>query len=42
MEFSVDTGSHKGYGLGSIAELFTGIFAGGHTSPVQEEHGVPL
>lgn len=28
-----DTGSHKGYGLGLIVELFTGIFAGGTTSP---------
>ena len=27
------TGSHKGYGLGIIVELFTAIFAGGTTSP---------
>ena len=27
------TGSHKGYGLGIIVELFTSIFAGGTTSP---------
>ena len=36
--YSKDTGSHKGYGLGIIAELFTGIFSGGHTSP-HVEHG---
>ncbi|MCD8197073.1 MAG: Ldh family oxidoreductase [Lachnospiraceae bacterium] len=30
---SVDTASHKGYGLGIIAEIFTGILSGGHTSP---------
>ncbi len=30
---SVDSGSHKGYGFGIIAELFTSIFSGGHTSP---------
>ena len=28
-----ETGSHKGYGLGVIVELFTAIFAGGTTSP---------
>ena len=27
------TGSHKGYGLGVIVELFTSVFAGGTTSP---------
>ncbi|MCR4623016.1 MAG: Ldh family oxidoreductase [Clostridiales bacterium] len=27
------TGSHKGYGLGIIVELFTSVFAGGTTSP---------
>ena len=27
------TGSHKGYGLGIIVELFTSIFSGGTTSP---------
>lgn len=27
------TGSHKGYGLGLIVELFTAIFAGGTTGP---------
>ncbi len=37
---SVDTGSHKGYGLGIIAELFTGIFAGGHTYPHVENGGM--
>ncbi len=37
---SVDTGSHKGYGMGIIAELFTGIFAGGHTSPHVENGGM--
>ncbi|MDO4521983.1 MAG: Ldh family oxidoreductase [Eubacteriales bacterium] len=30
---AIETGSHKGYGLGIIAEIFTGILAGGHTSP---------
>lgn len=38
--FSTDTGSHKGYGLGIIAELFTGIFSGGHTSPHVENGGM--
>lgn len=28
-----NTGSHKGYGLGIIVEMFTAIFAGGTTSP---------
>lgn len=28
-----ETGSHKGYGLGVIVELFTAIFAGGTTAP---------
>lgn len=28
-----DTGSHKGYGLGMIVELFTSIISGGTTSP---------
>ena len=35
-----DTGSHKGYGFGIIAELFTGILAGGHTSPHVENGGM--
>ncbi|MCI8465308.1 MAG: Ldh family oxidoreductase [Lachnospiraceae bacterium] len=38
--YSTDTGSHKGYGLGIIAELFTGIFAGGHASPHVENGGM--
>ncbi len=38
--YTPDTGSHKGYGLGIIAELFTGIFAGGHTSPHVENGGM--
>ncbi|NLG37940.1 MAG: Ldh family oxidoreductase [Clostridiales bacterium] len=28
-----ETGSHKGYGLGVIVELFTALFSGGTTSP---------
>jgi LDH2 family malate/lactate/ureidoglycolate dehydrogenase len=28
-----ETGSHKGYGLGIIVEMFTSIFSGGTTSP---------
>jgi len=31
--WETETGSHKGYGLGIIVELFTSIFAGGTTSP---------
>ncbi len=31
--FSEETGSHKGYGLGIIVELFTSIVTGGTTSP---------
>ncbi|MDD3242396.1 MAG: Ldh family oxidoreductase [Eubacteriales bacterium] len=31
--FAEETGSHKGYGLGVIVELFTAVFAGGTTSP---------
>ncbi len=31
--YSEETGSHKGYGLGIIVELFTSILAGGTTSP---------
>lgn len=30
---SMDTGSHKGYGFGIIAEICTSILSGGHTSP---------
>lgn len=37
---STDTASHKGYGLGVIAELFTSVFAGGHTSPHVENGGM--
>ncbi|MBQ0001226.1 MAG: Ldh family oxidoreductase [Clostridiales bacterium] len=37
---SKDTGSHKGYGYGLIAELFTGIISGGHTSPHVENGGM--
>lgn len=33
------TGCHKGYGLGLIVELFTGIFAGGTTSPHVKHSG---
>ena len=33
------TGSHKGYGLGVIVELFTAIFAGGTTSPHVKHSG---
>lgn len=38
--FSMDTGSHKGYGFGIIAELFTSIFSGGHTAPHVENGGM--
>lgn len=38
--YSPDTGSHKGYGLGIIAEIFTGVFSGGHTSPHVENGGM--
>jgi len=37
---STDTASHKGYGLGIIAELFTGILSGGHTSPHVQNGGM--
>jgi LDH2 family malate/lactate/ureidoglycolate dehydrogenase len=33
------TGSHKGYGLGIIVEMFTSIFAGGTTSPHVKNSG---
>ena len=33
------TGSHKGYGLGIIVELFTAIFSGGTTSPHVKHNG---
>ncbi len=33
------TGSHKGYGLGIIVELFTSIFAGGTTAPHVKNSG---
>ena len=33
------TGSHKGYGLGIIVELFTSIFSGGTTSPHVQNSG---
>jgi LDH2 family malate/lactate/ureidoglycolate dehydrogenase len=38
--YSTYTGSHKGYGFGIIAELFTGIISGGHTSPHVENGGM--
>jgi L-2-hydroxycarboxylate dehydrogenase (NAD+) len=38
--YSTETGSHKGYGLGIIAEIFTGIFSGGHTSPHVQNGGM--
>ena len=34
------TGSHKGYGLGIIAEIFTGILSGGDTSPHVKNGGM--
>ena len=34
------TGSHKGYGLGIIAEVFTGILSGGDTSPHVKNGGM--
>ncbi len=34
-----DSGSHKGYGLGIIVEMFTSIFAGGTTSPHVKHSG---
>ena len=37
--FSELTGSHKGYGLGIIVEMFTSIFAGGTTSPHVKNSG---
>ena len=36
---SPETGSHKGYGLGMIVELFTSIFAGGTTAPHVKNSG---
>ncbi len=33
------SGSHKGYGLGIIVELFTSIFSGGTTSPHVQNNG---
>ena len=33
------TGSHKGYGLGLIVEIFTSIFSGGTTSPFVKHSG---
>ncbi len=36
---SEETGSHKGYGLGMIVELFTSILAGGTTSPHVKNSG---
>lgn len=33
------SGSHKGYGMGLMVELFTGIFAGGTTSPHVKHSG---
>ncbi len=38
--FSMDTASHKGYGLGIIAEICTSILSGGHTSPHVENGGM--
>ncbi len=35
-----ETGSHKGYGLGIIADMVTGVFAGGHTSPHVQNGGM--
>ncbi len=37
--FSEQSGSHKGYGLGIIVEMFTSIFAGGTTSPHVKRSG---
>ena len=37
--WSEETGSHKGYGLGIIVEMFTSIFAGGTTSPHVKNSG---
>ncbi len=34
-----ESGSHKGYGLGIIVEMFTSIFAGGTTSPHVKNSG---
>jgi LDH2 family malate/lactate/ureidoglycolate dehydrogenase len=36
---SEQTGSHKGYGLGVIVEIFTSIFAGGTTAPHVKKSG---
>ena len=35
-----ETGSHKGYGLGIIGELFTSILSGGHTAPHVQNGGM--
>jgi LDH2 family malate/lactate/ureidoglycolate dehydrogenase len=35
----IGTGSHKGYGLGIIVEMFTSVFAGGTTSPHVKKSG---
>lgn len=37
--WDTSTGSHKGYGLGIIVEMFTSIFAGGTTSPHVKNSG---
>jgi L-2-hydroxycarboxylate dehydrogenase (NAD+) len=37
--WSEETGSHKGYGLGLIVELFTSVFAGGTTAPHVKNSG---
>lgn len=37
--FSELTGSHKGYGLGIIVEMFTSIFSGGTTAPYVQHSG---
>lgn len=38
--YSMETGSHKGYGFGIIAEICTGILSGGHTSPHVQNGGM--
>lgn len=38
--YSPDTGSHKGYGYGMLAEICTSIFSGGHTAPHVENGGM--
>ena len=35
-----ETGSHKGYGLGIIGELFTSVLSGGHTAPHVQNGGM--